>query len=142
MAQSVTFEWNRGSENGDEEIANADCPEIRYFHVSQRSSVMPLADVYGSWNVCSPATIHWFSAVGYYFGKNLQEDLDIPIGLIGTYVGGTNIERWISVEGFPSLNQCKLLESEILIDAPKACTPSCKVFIKQKARSVDGPVVI
>ncbi len=47
------------------------------------------------WTVCSPETAAWFSAIGYYFGKQLQENLDVPIGLICNAIGGSPAEAWV-----------------------------------------------
>lgn len=52
----------------------------------------------GSWVECTPETSRYFSAVGYYFGKFLQHDLDVPVGLINSSMGGTNIQPWTSWE--------------------------------------------
>jgi sialate O-acetylesterase len=82
--------------NADAEIKNADYPAIRLFTVKKAISPTPVADVDGQWEHCSPATIAPFSAVGYFFGRQLHKTLKIPIGLINTTWGGTDIESWIS----------------------------------------------
>lgn len=83
--------------NYKEEIANANYPQVRLFTVEKNINTMPDADVKGGeWQECSPATISPFSAVGYFFGRDLYEDLHIPIGLINSTWGGTDIETWIS----------------------------------------------
>jgi len=82
--------------NADEEIKNADYPAIRLFTVTKAINPKPAADVDGHWEHCSPATIPPFSAVGYFFGRELYKKLKIPIGLINTTWGGTDIESWIS----------------------------------------------
>lgn len=88
------------SANGQEEIKNANHPNIRLFHVPRVPAGTPARDVNASWKACSPQTIANFSAVAYYYGRKLQKDLDVPIGLIHTSWGGTRIEPWIPVEGF------------------------------------------
>ncbi len=86
--------------NGQEEVSRADYPQIRIFNVGKKIATMPREDVVsGEWQVCSPDNIIGFSAVGYFFGRYLHQNLDIPVGLIGSNWGGTVIETWISKEG-------------------------------------------
>jgi sialate O-acetylesterase len=90
--------------NANEEIAAADHPNIRLFMVPNVTAATPQSTVQGTWNVCTPSTITqggWggFTAVGYFFGRNLERDLHVPIGLIETSWGGTVAEAWVSTEG-------------------------------------------
>jgi sialate O-acetylesterase len=80
--------------NSQEELLNADKPEIRFFIVERNRSHVPELDVTGRWEICTPDSIRDFSAVGYFFGRKLLDNLDVPIGLIGSYWGGTVIEAW------------------------------------------------
>jgi hypothetical protein len=66
------------------------------FTVATDASQKPLNDVKGNWQVCSPNTIDKFSAVGYFFGRELLQKLNIPIGLISSSWGGTKAESWTS----------------------------------------------
>jgi sialate O-acetylesterase len=85
------------SVNGQEEAKSAVFPEIRLFDVPNRVAFKPAEDVSGGeWKECSPATVADFSAVGYFFGRNLFQELKVPIGLISTNWGGTLIESWTS----------------------------------------------
>ena len=94
--------WSRVN-NADEEIRNADYPAIRLFSVDKAISTRPEEDLMGGhWEHCSPATIAPFSAVGYFFGRQLHKALKIPIGLINTTWGGTDIESWISRKSLDS----------------------------------------
>lgn len=79
-----------------EEIRAADYPEIRMFTVSKAVSGEPEYDCKGSWTVCSPETAGAFSAVGFFFGKRLHEEIDVPVGLIHSSWGGTPVEAWIA----------------------------------------------
>ncbi|MEO7977471.1 sialate O-acetylesterase [Flavobacterium sp.] len=88
--------WKTGVKNYTEEIQNANYPNIRLFTVLTNTSPKPLDDVKGSWAVCSPNTIKSFSAVAYFFGRELNQKLKIPIGLISTSWGGTKAEAWTS----------------------------------------------
>lgn len=87
------------SENSADEVARADVPGIRLFVVGQAPGYEPLATPAGAWRVCSPEAFTkggGFSAVGYYFGRRLHEELGVPIGLIQDCVGGTPAETWMS----------------------------------------------
>lgn len=77
------------------EISLADYPQIRYYKVPRK--FYPEQDVSkASWNVCSPQTASEFSAIAYYFARNIHKELNIPIGIIQTPVGGTTAEAWTS----------------------------------------------
>src|SRR5689334_4868203 len=91
------MEWVvSNSNNAAEEKAAANHPKIRHFLVPKRQEAAPVADVVGSWKVCSPETVGGFTAVGYFFGRELQQKLDVPVGLIHTSWGGTAAEVWTS----------------------------------------------
>ncbi len=79
-------------------IASASVPEIRLFIVQRTVSGEPLEECTGRWEVCSPATVSQFSAAGYFFGKKLHDELNIPVGLIESAWGGTPAEAWMSSE--------------------------------------------
>lgn len=78
------------------EIAESNHPAIRLFTVEKEMAYQPLKNVKGKWLECDPENSADFSAVAYFFGRKLNKDLNIPIGLINTSWGGTNIETWIS----------------------------------------------
>jgi len=82
--------------NGTAAVAAARQPEIRLFLVTKKVADQPQADVQGRWTAVSPQTAAGFSAVGYFFGRELQQKLDAPVGLIGSYWGGTPAEAWTS----------------------------------------------
>ena len=85
--------------NAEEEIATANFPELRLFTVPRKISSLPLDDLdAGEWNVCSPQSVERFSAIGYLFGRQLHQDLKVPVGLINSSWGGTVAETWISGE--------------------------------------------
>jgi sialate O-acetylesterase len=94
--------------NAKQEIADADQPEIRLMKVEKSWKATPQSDMTGEWKVCSPQTIvegGWdgFSAVGYFFGRQLHKQLGVPVGLIDCTWGGTRIESWTPPEGFASV---------------------------------------
>ena len=95
------MEWTVGSSaNAAAEIQAGDFPQIRHLKVPRKSSSTPKKDQAGRWQVCSPDTVANFTATGYYFAKRLQQELDVPIGLLGSNWGGTRIEPWTPIEGF------------------------------------------
>ena len=83
-----------GARNAAEEVASAHYPDIRLYHVPARTVDLPLKDVNAKWEVCTPDAAHGFSAVGYFFARNLYEGLRVPIGMIETDWGGTPAESW------------------------------------------------
>lgn len=99
------MEWTvAASANAQEEIKNANHPRIRHIKIPHRPAEEPQSEVSSEgWKVCSPETVGGFTAVGYYFGRNLQENLDVPIGLIGSNWGGTRIEPWTPPVGFKAV---------------------------------------
>jgi len=84
--------------NPEEEIAQAKYPQIRLFKVGRATPDEPAKDCEGQWAACSPQSVAGFSAVAYYFGRKLHEELDVPVGLINTSWGGTVCEAWTSAE--------------------------------------------
>ena len=92
--------------NGADEIAAANHPEIRLFKVQRNVAYSPARMVQGTWKICSPQTVAadgGFSAVAYFFGRKLQSNLQVPIGLIEDCLGGTPAESWISPESLHTL---------------------------------------
>jgi len=77
-------------------IAEGKNPQLRLFKVEHNQSEVPLTDVKGSWLEATPESVAGFSAVGYLFGKQLQEALGVPVGMIKSAVGGTTIAAWMS----------------------------------------------
>ena len=93
--------------NSDEEVKNASHPQLRLFEVKRVVSpgkILP--DVPGgSWQVCTPESVRLFSAAAYFFGRQLQKDLGVPVGLIHASWGGTPIEPWISESAYEKANR-------------------------------------
>ncbi len=85
--------------NYKKEVSAADHPNIRLLHVEHVTSTQPESDIKvrdNGWQVCSPQTIPNFSATAYFFGREISEKQNVPVGLIHTSWGGTNVESWIS----------------------------------------------
>jgi sialate O-acetylesterase len=84
--------------NGEKEAMSANYPNIRLFTVKRQIAASPLSDTEGSWAECSPSAVNDFSGVGYFFGKEIHKNIEVPIGLIQSAWGGTPIESWMSEE--------------------------------------------
>ena len=96
-----------GSTGSREEIKKATNTDIRLFTIPKTISGKPKDDVDASWLVCHPNFADNFSAVAYYFGKTINSQIDVPIGLIQSAYGGSKIEPWMTIEAFkqvPSLS--------------------------------------
>lgn len=102
------MQWSvQVSTNAAEEIGSANYPEIRLFSVPLVPSGKPAQDVNAKWVVCTPDNVKGFSAVLYFFGRQLHQDLKVPMGLINTSWGGTRIEPWTPPVGFASQSELK-----------------------------------
>ncbi len=86
----------KGVTDAGHETARADYPRIRQFHVKGAHAAHPADDVSGAWVECRPETAGGFSAVAYFFGRKLHQELDIPIGLIHASMGATPARAWTS----------------------------------------------
>jgi sialate O-acetylesterase len=94
--------WNHGvfggAKNMDQEVAAANYPLLRLFLVKRAVASKPQTDVEGQWVVASPETAGNFSAVGYFFGRDLHKAMKFPVGMIASSWGGTEAEAWTSDE--------------------------------------------
>ena len=95
------------------EILRADHPQIRLFQVPRKTAPEPQEDVDAEWKVCSPETVGPFSAVAYYFGRELHQKLGVPVGLVNSNWGGTRIEPWTPISGFESVPELASIIKEI-----------------------------
>jgi sialate O-acetylesterase len=86
----------RNAQGAEQAIAAADFPLIRQFKVPNVVAEKPADAVEGGWVACSPATAATFSAVAYFFARDLHQKLNVPIGLVNSSWGGTQIESWLS----------------------------------------------
>ena len=96
------MEWTVSRSNDrEDEIAAANYPRIRHIKIPHVAADTPRSDVNSrGWQVSSPATAGNFTAVGYFFGRHISKELDVPVGLIGSNWGGTRIEPWTPPVGF------------------------------------------
>jgi sialate O-acetylesterase len=109
------MEWSANSKiiNGDEEVAKANHQNIRIFNVQKIGAEFPQLNCNATWTVCTPETMRATSAVGYFFARELQQKLNVPVGIIVSAWGGTPAEVWIEksrIENDPVLNKAKYNE--------------------------------
>lgn len=92
-----------GANNGQQEMAAANFPMIRFLTVPNVTSATPQSTLNARWQVVSPQTAGSLTAVGYFFGRELHQQLKIPIGLIHSSWGGTIAEAWVSEAGLRAM---------------------------------------
>src|SRR5581483_9918656 len=107
----------------EQEIAHAVYPLIRVFTVKRLLAEHPVDDVVGTWQLCTPETAPRFSAVGYFFERNLHSTLHVPMGLIDSYWGGTPAQSWTGAPALQSDPALKYFAEEwdrVLANYPAA----------------------
>jgi sialate O-acetylesterase len=82
------------SQKWKQDAAAANYPEIRHLTVPRTTATNPVTTLVSQWEICSPQTVTNFTAVGYYFGRDIHRDLNVPVGLIHSSWGGTPAEAW------------------------------------------------
>ena len=87
-----------GADHFKADVDKANHPEIRFCNVPQILALEPQDDIRTRWSVCTPKSALSFSAVAYFFGDRLREELNVPIGLISTNWGGSSGEAWVNSE--------------------------------------------
>ena len=105
--------------NGEQAIAGATHPLIRLFNVSRQVAFKHAPPPLGVWRACTPESVKEFSAAGYYFGVELEKELNVPIGLINSSYGGSQAEAWTPVEYLlaspdlkPTVDRTKIWDEE------------------------------
>jgi sialate O-acetylesterase len=112
-----------GAHNAAEVVPKANDPQLRLFIVAKNVSLDPLTTLQGTWQVCTPQTAGPFSAVGYFFGRDLRQHLKRPIGLIGTYWGGMPAQAFTSLSGLtkdPELEHYVEASAKLRANLPQA----------------------
>ena len=134
------MEWQlQNSANGAAEVANANYPQIRLFTVTRATSLKPLNDVVGKWLVCTPEVVGTFSAIAYFFGRELHQNLKVPVGLIHSSWGGTPAEAWTSRETLASDPELSpMLDSleQVLKNLPTALSKYQKLRAEWEAQNL------
>lgn len=109
------------------EIAAANYPRMRLFTVPEKASPTPVEDIDSQWYACSKQSVSYFSAVAYYFGRELHQQLDVPVGLVVSAVSGTRIEPWtpeVGIESIPELkNQQQFSHGDLFRGMIQPLTP-------------------
>jgi sialate O-acetylesterase len=104
------MEWSyyQGLKDIRAELPTCYNKNIRFFHIAKTTADYPQDDVKARWEICDSTTIKQFSAVGYFFGKKINQQLNVPVGLINSSWGGTPAETWVpqsKVTSDPILNE-------------------------------------
>jgi sialate O-acetylesterase len=105
----TTRHYFAGVTNEAEEVAAANYPRIRMFTGGWRTSYEPQTNVSGEWLLCTPENVREFSAIGYFFARNLQKELKVPVGIITESFGASTAEAWTSREALAAEPQLKAL---------------------------------
>ena len=102
---------NQPVANSTQAIMQSKNADIRLFTVKRNASFEPLSDVTGHWQEANPESVREFSASAYYFGEMLQEQLNVPIGLITSAWGGSSCEAWMKEDWLKSFPDIKMPQS-------------------------------
>ncbi|HEY2082963.1 MAG TPA: sialate O-acetylesterase [Verrucomicrobiae bacterium] len=119
--------------NAKEEVAAANHPGIRLLMVENRWTPLPQDDMEGTWKVCTPQTVaeggwNGFSAAGYFFGREIHTNLNVPVGLIESSWGGTRIEPWTPKQGFESVHSLARLATPVAKSTPIHSTTPMGIY--------------
>jgi sialate O-acetylesterase len=137
------MEWKLASSlDAEREVAGADWPGIRMFKVAPRAASQPEPNLAGAWEVCSPETAVDFSAVGYFFARELHQARGVAIGIIDSTWGGTRIEAWISLEALapvlPELPAQRAALAAELRDLPRLQREYERAFVAWQRQHLPG----
>jgi sialate O-acetylesterase len=102
------------------EIAGADHPYVRLFNAGLNFSSIPQDSIKGRWEECSPKTVRSFSAVGYYFGRMLQQQLDLPVGLIFSGIGASAAQAYVPQSVLAADTQLNRVYLQPYLSSPRA----------------------
>ncbi|WET00852.1 sialate O-acetylesterase [Flavobacterium sp. YJ01] len=128
--------------NAEKEIANSDYPMIRHFGVAQDLSGKPKDDLkQGKWEVANKENVGNFTAVGYYFARKLYTELKIPIGIINTSWGGTNVETWTSREAFQNSPEFKAMIADVPVMNVDSISKLYATRMKERVEKIQGTPV-
>jgi hypothetical protein len=134
---NMEFSANWGLKDGDREVKNADCPNLRIFHISKKGAETPQDLCNARWEVSSPTTMWRTSSIAYFFGRRLSEQLHVPVGIIVSAWGGSAAEAWVpaaSIKADSVLSRCSLerhpwwpVQSGVLFNGMIAPLIPCKL---------------
>jgi sialate O-acetylesterase len=106
-------DYNRSALDVGDEVANAANDELRFFRVEHDYSRFPLENQRGRWEVSTPETADKMSIIAYYFGKQINKTMGVPVGLIASYWGGSSVQVWTPDEIFRRDTVLKTLADKI-----------------------------
>lgn len=112
MEMKMKGYFNQPVINSTEDIAYSSNKYLRCYTISKISSVKVKEDTKGDWKMASPGTTGEFTATGYYFGRLLQQTLNVPVGLLSCSWGGSVIEAWMSPDAFEAFPSYVLPQTE------------------------------
>ncbi|KAF2332782.1 sialate O-acetylesterase [Flavobacterium nitrogenifigens] len=125
--------------NAEKEISSANYPMIRHFGVAQDLSGTPKDNLkQGKWEEANKENVGNFTAVGYYFARKLYSELKIPIGIINTSWGGTNVETWTSREAFENSPDFKAMIADVPTVDINAIFETYKKSVLDNLKKVQG----
>ena len=137
------MEWRlKQTTNADVDVAAANYPKIRFFQVPRKEIDAEQSTVNSSWKECTPENAANFSAIGYFFGRDLHKNLNVPIGLINNAVGGSPAESWMSnavLNGDSEYKQFHEAYPKLIENHPKALEKHKLVVEKAKAEGTKAP---
>lgn len=116
MQMTMSGYRNQPVLGANEAIATSKNKNIRLFTVERDKSLKTLPDFKGDWLECEPGNVVDFSAAAYFFGRMVEQALDVPVGLICSSWGGTRIEPWISEDGIKKFDWVKMPDKEMTGD--------------------------
>jgi sialate O-acetylesterase len=121
-----------------QEIRDARYPEIRQIKIPRTASIAPKEDIPGGqWTVCSPETAGDFTAVGYFFAREIQQRLHVPVGLINSSWGGTMVETWISRGAFEKSAEFKSMIAGVPNTGVEAVAKQRRQALEEKVRMLE-----
>lgn len=131
------MEWSvAASTDAQNEIAAANHPMIRHIKVPRVQSILPRDDFQSQWQICSPETAGGFTACGYFMARKLQQELDVPVGLVNASWGGTRIEPWTPPVGFERVEALQDIHRSVLGRTPG--TPQYRERLEAHIRALEA----
>ena len=115
---------NQPVENGNLDAARGTNPNIRLFTVKRNAQIAEVEDVVGKWEEARPLSIRDFSATAYYFGRMVEEVIDVPVGLICVAWGGSACEAWMTPEMLAPFKQVTLPKTQQEVDKTQQRCPT------------------
>lgn len=128
--------------NAKDEINDSNYPMIRHFGIAQDLNGTPKEDLKaGKWEASNKENVGNFTAVGFYFAKKLYAELKIPIGIINTSWGGTNVETWTSREAFENSDEFKDMIADVPVMNTDSISKLYAVQMKERVEKIQGTPV-